>query len=86
VTVLPSRESAAARARRLLAEGRVTVLSVRPHRVYSEVRGDSGRTHAVVYTRGRWTCPCEARTRCAHQLAVMLVVDLDRLADRQSDG
>jgi uncharacterized Zn finger protein len=77
--VIPSRESAATRARRLLIEGRVAILSVHRQRVFALVRGDSGTTHQVVFTRNHWSCTCPARTKCAHVGAVQLVVDLERL-------
>jgi uncharacterized Zn finger protein len=73
-----SRENAAAKARRLLAEGRVRVVDVDVHAgtVAAEVRGDSGFTYSVGHGEGgRWSCPCEALgSRCSHVQAVQLVV------------
>ena len=69
------REDAAAKARRLLAEGRCTVRTITDTEIVAVVRGDS----AIVYTTryddpSGWSCTCEAVGRCSHVLALMLVV------------
>lgn len=76
VVPIPSRESAPAKALRLLLTGRVSVLMLHRGRCFANVRGDSGRTYAVIY-RGYWRCECQAGARrCAHRRAVELVVDV----------
>jgi hypothetical protein len=72
-----ARESAAAKARRYLAEGRLTVLEVGPSIVRAVCRGD-GQVYRCGWWRGRWGCTCPAastfRAHCAHLLALRLVV------------
>lgn len=73
-----AREGVAAKAARLLADGRVRLRRVDvAGLVVADVQGDSGDTHTVRRTGGRWACPCEAgrhgRT-CGHIAAVRLVV------------
>jgi hypothetical protein len=71
------RETAAAKARRYLAEGRLTVLEVGPSIVRAVCRGD-GQVWRCGWWRGRWGCTCPAaatfRADCAHLLALRLVV------------
>ena len=71
-------ENAATKARRLLTEGRVTVLRVDRDVVDASVRGDSAAVYHVSHdpTRG-WRCDCPAyRSCCSHVKAVQLVVVL----------
>jgi uncharacterized Zn finger protein len=72
-----SRESAALKARRLLVEGRVRVLSANEDDGYvsAEVRGDSARVYAVSYEAGDggWRCDCPTRGACSHVRAVQLI-------------
>lgn len=68
-----SRESADDKARRYLTEGRVTVVAVAAERVDAIVKGD-GALWQVTYRRGGWHCPCPSRGRCAHLLALGLIV------------
>lgn len=71
------RENAAAKARRLLTEGRLRVLSVdeASATASAECRGDSGLTYSVGWDEaGRWFCSCEAKGRCSHLIALQLVV------------
>lgn len=72
---LGTRENAAEKARRYLAEGRLLVLKVdeRAGVVAAECRGD-GMTYACGYAQNDWYCTCEARGRCSHLLALGLVV------------
>jgi uncharacterized Zn finger protein len=68
------RESAMTKARRLLAEGRVSITRVDGAAVDALVRGDSARLHLVQHRPGWWTCPCDALSvRCSHVQAVQLV-------------
>ncbi len=68
------RENAAAKARRLLAEGRVTVRSIGVDEIVAVVRGDSAREYEVRWDPAGWSCPCEAGRACSHVQAVKLVV------------
>jgi uncharacterized Zn finger protein len=71
------RENAEAKARRLLVEGRLRVQAVdeTSGTASAEGRGDSGMTYVVGRDEaGRWFCSCEAKGRCSHQIALMLVV------------
>lgn len=71
-----TRESADAKARRYLTEGRLTVQRVDERGVKASCRG-SGHTYTVGHQLGGWSCDCEARTvRCAHLLALQLVVSV----------
>ena len=68
------RENAATKAARYLAEGRLAVVEVGPGVVRAYCRGD-GRMYRLGWWRGRWGCSCPALTdRCAHLLALRLVV------------
>jgi hypothetical protein len=67
------RENAAMKARRLLAEGRVTITHVDGREVAAVVRGDTAQTYRVRHRDGTWTDDCLARTRCSHIQAVQLV-------------
>jgi hypothetical protein len=71
------RETAAAKARRYLTEGRLTVLEVGPSIVRAVCRGD-GQVWRCGWWRGRWGCGCPAagtfRADCAHLQALRLVV------------
>lgn len=68
------RENAAAKARRYLTEGRVVVEIAARAGVLALVRGD-GAHHRVSHTPSQgWACTCPARGRCAHLLAVGLIV------------
>lgn len=82
-----SRENAAAKARRLLVEARVRILSANEDNghVSAEVRGDTARVYAVDYEAGEggWSCTCPARGACAHLQAVQLIFVV---APRSADG
>jgi uncharacterized Zn finger protein len=72
------RENAQVKGRRLLAEGRLRVLAVDARSASAECRGDSGMTYALGRDKaGRWACSCEAKGRCSHLIALMLVVALE---------
>jgi uncharacterized Zn finger protein len=72
-----TRESADAKARRYLAEGRLSVLEVGPGIVRATCRGD-GQLYRLGWWRGRWGCTCPAggtfRAACNHVKALRLVV------------
>ena len=76
VVPIPSKESAAAKSRRLLLEGRLRVRLCHRGRAWIEVRGDSGTVHTVRYVKGRWSCSCEATpgTACSHLRACWLIL------------
>jgi hypothetical protein len=72
-----SRENAATKSRRLLAEGRLRVLAVDLENwsARGECRGDSGAIYDVGRDRGAgWFCSCPAQSRCSHVFALELVV------------
>jgi hypothetical protein len=72
-----TRETAAAKARRNLAEGRLTVLEVGTQVVRAVCRGD-GQVYRCGWWRGQWGCGCPAGGQfgrsCAHIPAPRLVV------------
>jgi uncharacterized Zn finger protein len=69
------RENARDRGRRLVAEGRLVIRRVNEEEILAVCRGDSGEVHELgYYPNGGWWCDCVARTRCAHLVALMLVV------------
>jgi hypothetical protein len=75
---LGTRENAAEKARRYLAEGRLLVLKVddKAGVVAAEARGD-GATYACGYAQRHWYCTCPAKGRCCHLLALGLVVAVE---------
>jgi hypothetical protein len=68
------RETAFVKARRLLAEGRMTVRAVGGSNIAAVCRGDSAKIYNVGWANGSWYCTCQAVGRCSHCLALMLVV------------
>jgi uncharacterized Zn finger protein len=75
------REAAAGKARRYLAEGRVVMIRVTESTALARVRGD-GEVHTVTANPKFSSCTCPAVGRCAHELAVGLVVTLPRTERR----
>jgi hypothetical protein len=68
------REDAAARGRRLVAEGRLVIRRVDQNEVAAVCRGDSGEVHALGFSPDReWWCSCPAMRRCGHLVALQLV-------------
>ncbi len=70
------RENAAAKGRRLLAEGRLTVDLVDGRKVIASCRGDSGDVYRLGFDprAGSWRCTCAVRTdACSHLHALRLV-------------
>lgn len=65
-------ESAEAKGRRYLTEGRLTLRKVAAHQIDATCRG-SGDIYELGYTRAGWSCGCPARGRCAHLVALQLV-------------
>lgn len=74
------RENAAAKARRLLVEGRVDLEYRQGRHVIASVRGDSGELYVVEHYDGAWSCSCVALGRCSHVQAIQLVTVLVRPA------
>jgi hypothetical protein len=68
-----TRENAAGKARRLLAEGRVVVTRVEGTHIDATVRGDTAAFYSVRHRSGSWSCSCPSVGRCSHLAAVMLV-------------
>jgi hypothetical protein len=56
------RENAATKARRLLAEGRVTIRRIGPDAIIVHIRGDSAKVYTVGWDPAGWLCPCDALT------------------------
>ena len=76
------REGVPVKARRLLCEDRVIVRLAVGTMIEAQVRGDSGHTYEVVHGQGRWRCDCEARGRCSHIQALMLIAAVPAEAQR----
>jgi uncharacterized Zn finger protein len=72
-----ARESAADKGRRLLTEGRLTVLKIHPSGlIHAQCRGDSAEVYDLGYDpeRGQWRCTCqEMKGKCSHLVALQLV-------------
>lgn len=69
------RETALRRGVRLLTQGRLVVAWVDRESIRARCRGDSGEMRALGFDSDRgWWCGCPARARCAHLVAVQLVV------------
>jgi len=70
------RESAFLKARRLLAEGRITIRRADDRMLTAEVRGDSARVYRAGFADGVWYCTCAHSahsTRCSHVVALHLL-------------
>jgi uncharacterized Zn finger protein len=71
------RESAEQKGRRYLTEGRLRVHAITDRgTVIASCRG-GGQTYFCGWDAAKreWRCACEARTRCAHLVALQLVID-----------
>ncbi len=65
-------ENVRSKARRYLAEGRLTLLRVDADAVSAECRG-GGAVYRVGFEDGAWSCTCPARGLCCHLLALQSV-------------
>jgi len=62
------------KAKRLLTEGRLTVLVVNPEAVVARCKGDSGAEYMLGWEGHNWSCSCPARgSKCSHLKALWLV-------------
>lgn len=68
------RESASTKARRYLTEGRLIVRHVEGSNVRAVCRGDGTLYRLGFSAEHGWACDCPARRRCAHLMALGLVV------------
>lgn len=68
-------ETSDQKARRLLSEGRLTVLVVNPDAVVARCKGDSGEEYMLGWDKKHlnWVCSCPATRRCSHLKALWLV-------------
>jgi hypothetical protein len=67
-----SRENAAGKGRRYLAEGRLVIEEVDAVGIRAICRG-LGAVYSLGYEKGRWYCECPAKGLCAHLVALQLV-------------
>ena len=69
------RESAFAKGRRLLVEGRLVVRQADANQTIALVRGDSSEIYRTEWQRGvGWSCTCPVRTtKCGHLVALRLI-------------
>jgi uncharacterized Zn finger protein len=67
------RERAPEKAVRLLRDGKVRIVEVRPDLVKAVVVGDHG-IYSVHRFEGRWYCDCPALGPCSHAMAASRVV------------
>ena len=69
------RETAHAKARRLLTEGRLNVRHVSERSAIALCRGDSALVYRLGFDRGSWFCSCACATdQCSHLKALRLIV------------
>jgi len=69
------RESAETKGRRYLTEGRLTIEVVDGSKIVASCRGGGELYRLGFDPKSRtWRCTCWARGRCAHLVALMLVV------------
>jgi hypothetical protein len=72
-----ARESVDVKGRRLLTEGRLQVTRVDPDArlIVAKCRGDSAEIYDLGFDprTNEWRCTCEARSTCAHLVALKLV-------------
>lgn len=79
-----SREPVEAKGRRYLGEGRLTVTRVDEDAVEATCRG-GGAVYELGHDGEHWWCGCPARGRCAHLVALGLVVVRDSPAEGEED-
>jgi hypothetical protein len=76
----PLKQTLEDKARRYLAEHRVTTLTHTPHTITTRIRGEHG-TYYVIGDEYGWTCNCPANTNhrtCSHILATETITQNDR--------
>ncbi|MGE0878654.1 MAG: hypothetical protein AB7L13_07185 [Acidimicrobiia bacterium] len=79
-----ARENAQAKGRRYLVEGRLVIKHVDHDLVIARSRGQ-GTSYELGHEPGRgWWCGCAARSRCAHLIALQLVVALPKCSSREA--
>ncbi len=67
------RESVEVKGRRYLTEGRLRIRSVQGDEVQAIARGN-GHLYRLGHDERGYFCDCPARSRCAHLVALQLVV------------
>lgn len=76
------RETARAKADRILIDGRIVILEAGRYGVMARVRGE-GVVHTARYQFGTWSCTCPVRTdQCSHLIALRRVVAVDLVDHR----
>lgn len=77
-----TRETARAKADRILLEGRLVILECSRYGVVARCRGE-GVIHTCRFSFGEWSCTCPVRSdQCSHLHAVRRVVAVDLEAHR----
>lgn len=69
----PSRENVQAKARRYLAEGRLTVEFAVGREIRASCRGGGAVYSLGLDPEAGWACDCPARGLCSHLVALQLV-------------
>lgn len=69
------RENVDTKGRRLLAEGRLTVVCVDGKKIIAECKGDSAEIYHLGWdpNEREWRCTCIARGKCSHLVALQLI-------------
>jgi hypothetical protein len=82
---LPMREDARTKGSRYITEGRLFIRYAGPEGVRASCRG-GGTMYSLGWDRKQgWWCSCEARSRCAHIHALMLVALAPRTSSPMGD-
>ncbi len=71
-----SRETATAKGRRYVAEGRLIVRELDENSAVADCRGD-GAVYSLGYDQRGWFCSCAAKGRCSHLYALGLVTAME---------
>jgi hypothetical protein len=71
---MTGREDTGAKARTLLAEGRLAVVEVGPEVIRAFALGERAETYRLGWHKRRWGCSCPANGACCHLKALWLVV------------
>ena len=80
-----ARESAEAKGRRYLVEGRLRLRRVEGALIEADCRG-GGATYELGHDLHGWWCDCPARGRCAHLVALQLGARLRATRPRRRRG